>query len=152
MGSEMCIRDRLNVFFVVLDVVLSQVHDRELVLCLEVRRLDQVEDLHPMASLQRVSAQVLDELDDQVGFFDLLDGGIHKLPLALPADEVVLRQLLIQVLPHLVDRFDDHLGVKLKEGSVVAHLSSLLPIQKNLPKSDCVLVDLLQILEIFGTR
>ena len=51
-----------------------------------------------------------------------------------------------------MDRFDDHLGVKLKEGSVVAHLSSLLPIQKNLPKSDRVLVDLLQILEIFSAR
>ena len=51
-----------------------------------------------------------------------------------------------------MDRFDDHLGVKLKEGSVVAHLSSLLPIQKNLPKSNRVLVDLLQILEIFSAR
>ena len=53
LGLGVCLLDNLlNVFLVVLDVVLSQVHDRELVLRLEVGRLDQVEDLHPVASLQ----------------------------------------------------------------------------------------------------
>jgi len=94
--------DLMNVLLVVLDVVLSQVYDRELVLRLEVGRLDQVEDLHPVPSLQRVSSQVLDELDDQVCLLHLRLDDLADGP-ALPLHELVLGQLLINVLHDLED-------------------------------------------------
>jgi hypothetical protein len=48
----------------------------------------------------------------------------------------VLRQLGVQVLRHLVDRGDDHLGVQIEEGGIVAHLTSLLPVKQNLPQTN----------------
>ena len=150
LGFSVCVLDNLlNVFLVVLDVVLSQVHDRELVLRLEVRRLDQVKDLHPVASLQGVSAQVLDELDDQVRFLDLRLDDLADVP-ALPLNELVLRQLLVDVLSDLVDGLDDHLSVQVEEWRVVTHLPSLLPVQEDLPEPDRVLVDVLERFEVLG--
>mmetsp|Transcript_29870 Transcript_29870/g.45645 ORF Transcript_29870/g.45645 Transcript_29870/m.45645 type:complete len:218 (-) Transcript_29870:3558-4211(-) len=44
--------DLVDLLLVVLDVVVPEVNDREFVLALQVRRLDQVKDLHPVAGLQ----------------------------------------------------------------------------------------------------
>ena len=51
-----------------------------------------------------------------------------------------------------MDRCDDHVCVQVQEGSVVAHLLSLLPVEKDFPQTDGVLVDLLEILKVISTR
>ena len=115
------------------------------------RSLDQVEDLHPVSVLQAVLPQVLDELDDEARLLDLR---VHHLGqrLALSENELVLRQLLLEVPDHFVDGLDDELDIQAEERCVVAHLPSLLPVEQDLPEADGVLVHLLQVLEVAGTR
>lgn len=59
---------------------------------------------------------------------------------------------MVQVLSHLVDRCDDHVCVQVQEGGVVAHLLSLLPVEKDFPQTDGVLVYLLKVLKVISTR
>ena len=51
-----------------------------------------------------------------------------------------------------MDRCDDHVCVQVQEGGVVAHLLSLLPVEKDFPQTNGVLVDLLEILKVIGAR
>lgn len=115
------------------------------------RCLNQVEYLHPVAVSERVLPQVFHELYDDVGLLNLLSDGLADRT-TLPLDEFVLRELIVEILHHLVDRLDDHLRIQVEEWGIVAHLSSLLPVEKDLPQSDGVLVDFLEGLEIFGAR
>ena len=143
--------DLVDVVLVVLNIVFSQFDDRELVLSLQVRCLNQVEYLHPVAVTERVFPQIFDELDDDVGLLDLLSDGLADRT-TLPLDELVLRELVIEVLHHFMNRLYNHLRIKIEEWRIVAHLASLLPVEKDLPQPDGVLVDFLEGLEIFGAR
>ena len=126
--------DAMNVFFIVLDVVFPELHNSELILSFQMRCLNQIKDLHPMTILQRILSQILDELNDQIGVFYLL---VYLLAdtSTLSLDELMLWELIIQIFHDFVNGFDYHLSIKVQERSVVAHLSSFLPVQQNFPES-----------------
>jgi hypothetical protein len=101
--------------------------------------------------MQAVLPKVFNKLNDDVCLVHLLVDRLADV-LTFSLNEFVLRQFLVQVLGHLVDRCDNHVCVQVQESSVVAHLLSLLPVEKDFPQTDGVLVNLLEILKVVGTR
>ena len=81
--------DVMDVFFVVLDVVFSELYDCEFILCFQMRSFDQIKDLHPVPILQGVFPQVFDKFDDQIRLMDLLVNLLTDAP-TLPLDKLVL--------------------------------------------------------------
>lgn len=120
--------DVVNIFFIVLDIIFSELYDCEFILRFQMRSFDQIKDLHPVSILQRVFPQVFDKLNDQICLMDLLVNLLTNAP-TLPLDKFVLWELVIEILHYFVDGLDDHLGVEIQERSVVAHLPPLLPVQ-----------------------
>jgi len=87
-----------------------------------------------MTILQRIFSQILDELNDQIGVFYLLVY-LFADTSTLSLDKLMLWELVIEIFHDFVNGFDDHLSIKVQEWSVVAHLSSFLPVQQNFPES-----------------
>jgi len=81
--------DQVDLLLIVLDVVVSQVYYSKFILGLEMRSLDKVENLHPVALLQTVLSEVLHKLDYQVGFLHLLVHNLANGP-TLSLDELML--------------------------------------------------------------
>lgn len=54
-GFSICmLNDVMNVFLVILNIVFSQIDDGKLILCFQMRSFNQVKNLHPMPTLQRI--------------------------------------------------------------------------------------------------
>jgi hypothetical protein len=87
-----------------------------------------------MTILQRIFSQILDELNDQIGVFYLLVY-LFADTSTLSLDKLMLWELVIEIFHDFVNGFDYHLSIKVQERSVVAHLSSFLPVQQNFPES-----------------
>lgn len=94
--------DLLDVFSVLLNVVFSEVDNRELVLSLEVRRLYQLENLHPVSGLQRVAPKILHKLNNAASLLDLSLNFAANTS-ALPLYKLVLRQFFLDVFFDFMD-------------------------------------------------
>ena len=115
-----------------MNFVLAQVDDCEGGRVLEVRGFNQGEELHPVAALKGLLVQLLGEVYDNGGLFDLsLD--LLGQRLALLQNVGIVRQPLLEVCDDLGDRPLNHVEVKLEEGSLVAESLSLLPEKQVLP-------------------